>query len=190
MWSSNWVFNWWRENTSLGASIFSCFNISDECVIHVDEGVNKHSVTIWHSQGPHETRQVLRDGRRVAAWYTLIIRRLIGTFYFDEPVVTEESKFYILNTFLSQCYQNCLLMLLCNEMAPNLMIFKRFKNFRIAIFSIIVLSEEVGCAGQVYPVTFLRLTYFVRICIMKKAENRCTSLTPLKQNNFECFIQI
>ena len=61
--------------------------------------MNKHNARIWGSENPHETREVSRDSEKVTVWCALSIDRVIGPYYFDDPIVTGDSYLHLLNNY-------------------------------------------------------------------------------------------
>lgn len=59
---------------------------------------SKQTQRVWGSENLHETRELFRHSDKVTVWCTLASDRVIGSFYFDEPIVTGEIYLHLLNT--------------------------------------------------------------------------------------------
>lgn len=60
---------------------------TDEATFHVSGAVNRHNVRIWGSESPQALREHMRDSPKVNVWCGLMINRIVGPFFFQEPTV-------------------------------------------------------------------------------------------------------
>lgn len=91
------------QNVETDKSFLNHIFSSEERVFHVGGNVIKQNAKIWGSKNYYETEEVSsRDSEKVNLCCALSIKRVIGPYIFDDPIVTGDSHLHLVNNYFIQ----------------------------------------------------------------------------------------
>jgi hypothetical protein len=94
--------NWMLKNMHDGLVDPQLLFITDEAYFHLSGYVNSQSTRIWSDDNPHEVQQILLLDIKIGVWCAVSVKRIIGSIFYHETVISNRYVRNILEPFFEQ----------------------------------------------------------------------------------------